>query len=271
MTYFNRYPTTEQTQMGRISDAYKRAGIAEPNRTLAIAELIKATPTAAQVTDQLAQDALTATNAQKFYTDALAAIRDAQAGDAFRETFASRLIAHAIQNMRGTLERTVEDITPAVTKFLEQFKAAAKKLPTANPLDMEANVEAGTANDYKTVRDSLATLGHYVSIYGPSLPEGVPVGLNRILPAVDLPNAAVEQVTGFGRTTCNEPDLTHTRTIRALATLAARDADLALIAVARGDYPGISLSLATPEALGQRNANAHTAHAVESIENGTVR
>jgi hypothetical protein len=260
MTFFNRYPTTTPAQMDRIRDAYKLAGVTEPSRALAIAELVRNTPTTEQITDELAQAALTAQDPDAFYADALARIQGAMAADAFRDTFAARLLEHGQRTMPHTLARTAEDLAPAFARLVKQMQAAVNKLPTATPLDLEANVENDTASEYKTTRDALAKIGQYVSVYIASPPRDIPTELNRILPAVNLPEAQAELVEGLARATVNEHHLAGTRTIRALADAALEDLDLALLRVARGDFPGATLSLATPDEMRAREANARTAY-----------
>lgn len=269
MTNYDRYPTTTASQLDRVRDAYALAGAKEPSRALDIAKIINGAPTAEQVTNTLALAALTATNAEEFYQDAIAQIRDAHAGDALRATFAARLEQHSANNMPQIIARAVEDINPAVGKLIAQFEAAAKKLPDADPLDITANVENDTATEYKTAKAALTALGKYASMYVPTVPGDVPANLNRILPVVNIPDATTEQVIrGLHRLTANEQQMSGTRAIRALAEAAHEDIDTALIDVARGDYEGISISLATPEENTRRRKSAVTAYTTQTVESG---
>jgi len=265
-THFNRYPTTHETQMDKTREAYQLAGVTEPNRSLRIAELIDETPTARQVADQLALEALTAQNAELFYKDMLGKIRDAQAADLFRDVFRSRMVEHARQQSAATLDATVADLSPSFTKLVKSMVSAAKKLPPHAPLSIDANVEADTTTEYKTVRGALALLGQYASIYVHNTPGDLPTDLNRLLPIVDLPDATVETVTGLARTTSNEHELVGTRAIRALADSARDDLDVALIRVARGDFHGVTLALASPDEVRTRIQAVHTAYATRQAE-----
>lgn len=270
MAYFNRYPTTAETQMDKTREAYLLAGVTEPSRSLRIAELIDETPTARQVADHLALEALTATNAELFFKDMLAKIRDAQAADVFRDVFRSRMVEHARQQAHTTLEQTVDDLTPAFNKVVKAMEVAASKLPPHAPLDMTANVEADTTAEYKTVRASLNLLGQYSSVFVQNTPGDLPVDLNRLLPVVDLPDATVETVTGLARQTTNAHELTGTTAIRDLAAAASEDLDLALIRVARGDFPGVRLALAKPADVRARIAQVITAYQTRMSEGGVT-
>lgn len=271
MPNFNRYPTSQLSQMSQIRAAYKLAGKTEPNRALEISDILENAPTVEQVTKELAKAALTAPNPQKFYADALAQIRDAQAADALRSNFKKQLEQHAHASMPEILTQAVGDLTPAVNKVIGAFVAAAKKLPTDAPLDVTANVENDSAPEYKTAKAALATLATYASLYINHPPAGVPNALAHIMPLVKLPDAVVEIVTNpLHNLTVNEHELSGTREIRALAHAAQDDLDTALIQVARGDYPSITLELATPAEHVRRRNSANVAYTQTRTENGRI-
>lgn len=267
MPNFNRYPTSQISQMGQVRAAYKLAGKTEPNRALEISSILDNAPTADQVTRRLAKEALSADNAEDFYADALAQIRDAHASDALRHTFKSQLQIHANESMPEIVTQAVKDVGPSVAKIVKELETAAPVLPANDPLDITANVENGTANAYTATKAALTALAVYASMYVNIPPAGVPTGLSHILPVVALPDATVERVTkGLHNLTLNENNMSETRQIRALADAAKDDLDTALIRVARGDYPSVALSIATPDELARRRTAAATAYSREYAE-----
>lgn len=271
MPNFNRYPTSKISQMSQVRAAYTLAGKSEPHRALEISDLLNNAPTAEQVTRRLAKEALSATNAEEFYADALAQVRDAHASDALRNTFKTQLQIHANESMPEIVTQAVKDVGPSVAKIIKELETAAPLLPASDPLDITLNVENGTANAYTATKAALATLAVYASMYVNIPATGVPTGLSHILPVVALPNATVERVTkGLHNLTLNEQNMSDTRQIRALANAAKDDLDTALIAVARGDYPSIALSLATPEEHVRRRTAATTAYSREYAESDST-
>lgn len=269
---YNRRPTAEQTILDTIVRTYSSMGLTPPTLAVGIRDRINAAPTVHQVAAELADQALTTTDPDTWYEEALEQLRTAQAAEALTKAFNLNYQDAVRRHVPALQAQAAEDLTPAFNKHAKALTAAAKKLPTANPLDMAANVEADTATEYKAARTALTTFGALASIYMSTTPGDIPVALNQLLPVVDQPEATKEQVArsvGVSVKVLNESQLTGTRAIRKLGEDAKENIDLALINVARGNYEGVTLALATPQTLRERRNAATTAHQRESIAEGS--
>lgn len=269
---FNRYPTAEQTHLDTIVRTYKTVGLTPPTLAVGIRDRINTAPSMNQVAADLADQALTTTDPDAWYADALDQLRTAQAAEALTKAFNANYTSAVLRHVPAIQAQAAEDLTPVFNKHAKALTAAAQKLPRNNPLDMAANVEADTAAEYKIARTALTMFGNLASIYRTTPPGTLPPALNTILPVVDLPPAEKEQVArSFGEAVkvLNERDLAGTRAIRKLADDAREDLDLALINVARGKYEGVTLSLATPAEYGERRRTAATAYGREQVSEGS--
>lgn len=268
---YSRYPTAEQTHLDTIVRTYAAAGLTPPTLAVGIRDRINSAPTVHQVAAELADQALTTTDPDAWYEEALERLRTAQAAEALTKAFNNNYADAVRRHVPALQVQAAEDLSPVFNKHAKALTAAAKKLPATHPLDMAANVEADTSAEYKTARAALTAFGALASIYKTTVPGEIPVALNRLLPVIELPTAVKEQVArsvGESVKVLNESQLTGTRAIRKLANDAKDDIDLALINVARGHYHGITLALATPETLTARRNTATTAHQREHITEG---
>lgn len=260
---YSRYPTADQTQLDTIVRTYSAAGINPPTLAVGIRDRISQAPNIHQVAVKLADEALTTTDPDAWYEDALDQLRTAQAAEALSKAFNANYSAAVLRHLPVIQAQAAEDLTPVFNKHAKALTAAAGKLPATSPLDMAANVEADTAAQYKTTRTALTTFGALASIYKAGTPGDMPPALNQLLPVITLPNAVKERVARSPYETTkvlNESELRGTRTIRQLAQDAKKDIDLALINVARGHYEGVTLALAAPQELTGRRRNALHAH-----------
>lgn len=259
-TYFNRPATHHMNQTQRINDAYTLAGLTAPTHALEIRNKINSAPTPDQVAASIAREALDADNINEFYDEAIDRMAKAHAAQALKDAF-SRNIQSALEARAHKLRgQAVEDVSPAFNKIAKAISTAAKALPTGAPLDMSANIEAGTGAEFKTVRDGLAKLGAYAAIYPQGTPaDGVPAALHAVLPIVSLPSTTIERIKqsiGENIVTSNEAQLAPTRTVRKLSNDLAKDPDNTLALIAAGHYEGVTIALATPEQLGERRKHA---------------
>lgn len=271
---YSRYPTAEQTHLDVIVRTYNAAGLNPPTLATGIRDRINQAPNVHQVAARLADEALTATDADAWYEQALDQLRTAQAAEALTKSFNANYSTAVLRHIPVIQAQAAEDLTPVFNKHAKALTAAAAKLPAAQPLDMEANVEADTASEYKTTRTALAVFAQLASIYKATVPGEVPPALNQLLPVVTLPTAVKERVarSPFETTkVLNEEKLAGTRAIRQLAEDARRDMDVALINVARGKYEGITLALATPQEHNERRRNAITAYQREHANDNGAR
>lgn len=273
---FNRISTNPHNQFTIIADTYKAFGLAAPTRALDIKQLVNAEGQNVTATaHRLTLEALTTTtDPDEWYADALDQIREAQARETLATAF-NRNFNDAVTRCLPTyLADAVDDITPAVEKTIKRLTAAAKKLPQGKQaLEAEANLTNDSGAALQEARTVLALLGQAASIYQVTTPGETPVALNALLPIISLPNATVEQIrSSYGEdvTVLNKAALTATYTIRKLAIDAKDNTDLALVNIARGNYEGVTLSLATPQQARERKSNATTAHQRQTIHEGAV-
>jgi hypothetical protein len=269
---YQRQATNEQTHLNVIVNTYLAAGLNPPTLAVGIRDRINTAPTVHQVAADLADQALTTTDPDAWYENALDQLRTAQAAEALAKAFNANYSSAVLRHVPAIQAQAAEDLAPVFNKHAKNLMTAAKKLPEQQPLDMAANVEADSTTEYKTARAALAMFGTLASIYKATTPGEIPPALNNILPVVELPAATKEQVArtyGESVKVLNERNLTGTRAIRRLADDARTNTDLALINVARGHYQGITLALAAPEQLRERRANATIAHQREHITEGT--
>ncbi|BCW85046.1 hypothetical protein NicSoilE8_27190 [Arthrobacter sp. NicSoilE8] len=265
---YNRFPTAEQTHLDVLVRTYQAAGLNAPTLAVGIRDRINTAPTVHAVASRLADEALTTTDPDTWYTEALDQLRTAQAAEALAKAFNTNYQDAVRRHIPALQSQAAEDLAPVFNKHAKALIAAAKKLPANQPLDMAANVEADTASEYKTARTALAMLGTLASIYKTTAPGDVPVSINKLLPVLDLPSAVKEQIArsiGESVKVLKESQLGGTRAIRQLAADAREDVDLALINVARGHYNGVTLALATPDTLRERRRAATIAHQREHV------
>lgn len=269
---YQRYPTADQTHLDTIVRTYASAGLNPPTLAVGIRDRINQAPTVHQVAAKLADQALTTTDPDAWYADALDQLRTAQAAEALSKAFNANYGDAVRRHMPAIQEQAADDLGAVFSKHSKALAAAVRKLPEHDPLDMAANVEADTSAEFKAARAALATFGALASIYKLTVPGDIPPALNNLLPVLDLPEAVPEQVAkSYGESikVLNERNLEGTRAIQQLAADARLDVDVALINVARGHYAGISLTLATPAQMAERRGNATRAHQREHISEGS--
>lgn len=128
---------------------------------------------------------------------------------------------------------TRRKLAPVVTKTMTAIKRAAVKLAAvADPFDAAAVVAArADVNAVHTLADGLATLGT-VSALSPSAPEDF-TGLLRFV-AVDAADDYADPAAASVRKLTRNGHLL--------------DIDQAIVGIARGDYPGVTLSYTADDA-----------------------
>ena len=271
MTYFNRSATNPSTQFQVIADAYTTVGIPAPTRALDIKKLVKdESRNVYQTAAQLAQEALlTELEPADWYTAAVEQIKEAQAREALAAAFNRSYSDAVTRALPRYLGEAALALTPTADKAIKELNAAAKELPAGkDALDPETAIRENAGPALNKARAALTLLSTLTNIHQIQTPGDVPPALNNLLPILNLPAAVKEKVAktyGESTKTLNEDKLAGTRAIRALATDARTDVDLALINVARGQYPGVTLKLATPAAHSERRRAANLAHQREYI------
>jgi hypothetical protein len=144
-----------------------------------------------------------------------------------------------------------------------RLRDAAARLDQAKPLDLDAAVRDDTTKELKEARASLTELAAYSGMFTHHpIRNSLPGPGWSVLTILDLPECAVELVVNSLADTppvLNPSELGGSLTVRRLAHALDREADAALVAVARGDYAGVSFSLADPDEQRRRAGNAQRA------------
>ena len=260
---FHRPTTTEHNQLDAIANAYRTAGVEPPSPTTDALAAIAAELTAEQVAAELVREAYETGDATAWIEEALTRMARAQAADTLRKSLA--VVGPRIQRtqINAVLEQTARDLAPAFDAIAKELTTAAHKLDPAGPLSLDNAVRDDTTKHYKAARSALSSLGAFAAIHEQGHVKDVPPVLLRVLPLLALPECAVEAVlptAAIQVKAANEHELNGTRTVRALARALEDDTDTALIAVARGDYEGVTFALADRATLTERGATARRAH-----------
>lgn len=263
-TYFNRPATHQLNQFARINDAYTLAGLTPPTYVEELKRTITNAPTVQQEAANIAREALEADDPAEFYEHALTRIQRAQAADVLKNAFAKNIQSALDSKAHHYRAAAANELAPQIAKLTKALATAAKKLPAGHPLDMAANIEAGTGTEYKTTRDTLAVLGTYAAIYPQGTPtDGIPTAIHAVLPIIELPKATIERIkpglNDLAPVPSNAPQLTGTHTIRRIANDLALNMDDTLARIAAGHYDGATISFANPTELNARRANAQNA------------
>lgn len=270
---FRAVPTNNMNHLKNINAAYQLAGLKPPTRGPAFRKVVDNIDTPEQVVSQQIRHGLdtvtTDKQLQDWHKKAVTAVSEAIAAERLKKEFPNQF--DAIQRTRAKVyaKQAVEDLQQPFSEFIAEFSKAAKALPAGNAaLDPEACIAHDAGAQLTTARDALAKLGVFAGliltkeVYG-----NHPKNLAQLAKIVHYPKATKEILEGLGRSTRNPGQLKGTFTIRQLETdMRKLGIDLALINIARGDYPGISFSLADNTEHLARVENLHFAFSREVLD-----
>jgi hypothetical protein len=239
-----------------VNAAYRLAGLPVPNTDAAIDHLVFGQPTVEQVAYDLAMAALTTTNPDNAYADALRKINEAQAADTLRDAYTRASEAAHREKLPAIRDKAAHDLAKALTKTAETISKAAAKLGTDAPFDLDNAVALDATREYKQLIAAIGQLGVYASVHYVRMRPNLPGALAAILPIIAIPDVEIEIVErgayGVVNRTINRNETHGTRAVRKLADDLDRDTDTALMNVALGKYAGISYQLATTAELEHR-------------------
>lgn len=273
MTYFKAPTVTPHDNLEHITRAYRAAGVPLPDAAAEIRAAIAAEPGAEHVARALATAAHEADDAAAFMADALDKIARARAADELRAAFVVVEPAVRRAQLPAILERAAVDLAPAFAAHIKALEGVSAELDRAAPLSVDAAVRDDTTKALKTAQAILAALGVFAGLYPNKNAVDAPAALSRVLPVVELPPCVIEaRVASFATEpeVVNADECAGTYVVRDLARALERDTDAALIAVARGDFPGVRFAL--PEGVRDlriRRSNATRSHrrrSADSIE-----
>lgn len=272
-TIYRAAVSTNMNHLQNINKAYQLAGLKTPTRGPAFRKVVDNIDTPEQVVNQQIRDGLdnvtTDKQLQDWHKKTVAAVSEAMAAERLRKAFPNQY--DAIQRARATdyATQAVEDLQKPFADFIAKFSEAAKALPAGNAaLDPEACIAHDAGAHLTTARDALAKLGTFAGliltkeVYG-----NHPKQLAQLAKIVHYPKANKEILEGLGRSTRNPGQLKGTFTIRQLDNdIHKRGIDLALVNIARGDYPGITFQLADNTEHLARVENLHFAFSREVLD-----
>ena len=251
--YFNPAPAHDRNVSQRISKAYAAAGITPPSSfATALKRHLLTVPDVKQAAASIAAEAYSTeadTDVTEFWDSAVDQVIRAQGADALKHALSSSLEAQERGSAGRQVARALQDLAPHAKRQSAALVKAAKALP-AGPLalDPEANLTADTGQQLTTARQALQALALHASIPDTAARYVGTLGYNaHVISLVDPGNPAEEVVNGLG-TALNTSKLDNTLAIRKLAQDVKANPDLALVDVARGTYPGVTLDPATTPA-----------------------
>lgn len=270
MTIFTRAINAEINQHRKaIARAYQAAGKTMPDTATRIRELIMTTETTQQVAQRLAREAYDATNPDEFYRDALDQINEARAAHELKDAFNRAANGVAQQKITTEINTAAKEINADFNRTAKDLTNAAKKLDPIHPLEAETAIALDAGEALTTARQALKQLSTYASIHA-HYPHTIDQrALRDTLAIVDIPTPTVElcyRTPGAHTNTANEHELTVTRMIRRLHEALKRDTDSTLVNIARGDYKGVTLSLATDTEHRERLETAKLAFQRKTVE-----
>ena len=256
--YFTLTPATDRNVTTRIAAAYAAAAIPAPTTFVpALKQYMAQLPDAQQVAATLAHDAYRAdpdTDPAEWWATARQQMIDAQASDALRAALVQSLTTEERASGTRQTERALTDLHPWATRQAQALVKAAKALPAGDAaLDPEAVLAHDAGKALTSARSALAALALLASLGDPAKHVSTIGDLARILPLVTIEGTVTEKLAPFNSNALNASQLDVTHAVRRLAQDVRRDPDLALVGVARGDYPGVTLSPAdTLAVIGER-------------------
>lgn len=263
--YFTPTVATDRNVTTRIAAAYTAAGITAPTTFVpALKQYMAQQPDAQQVAATLAHDAYRAdpdTDPAEWWATARQQMIDAQASDALRATLVQSLTTEERASGTRQTGRALADLHPWAQRHAQALVKAAKALPAGDAaLDPEAVLAHDAGKHLTTARNALSALALLASLADPAKHVSTLGDLARVLPLVKIEGTVTEMNSPFNSNALNASQLDVTRAVRRLAQDVRRAPDLALVGVARGDYPGVTLSPAdTLAVIGERANTAAVA------------
>lgn len=263
-TYFNPTPAHSRNVSTRIAAAYQAAGIkALSSFPIALKRHLLTVPDVRQAAASIAAEAYDAapdTDPAAWWEQAVDTMTRAQAADTLKHALTSALDAQERASGARQIARAMTDLHPWAERQCKALKTAAGKLP-AGPLalDSEAVLAADAGASLVSARDALRNLALYAALPDTARHVSALGDLHRVLALVDPGKPVQEIATVFGNT-MNAAKLDTTHALRNLARDVKANIDLALVNVARGDLPGVTLAPAdSPATITDRAARARNA------------
>lgn len=275
MTIYARSINAEINQHRKsIAAAYRAAGKTMPDAGERIRELIAGAPSVTETANRLAREAYEADDPDSFFAAAIRAINEARAATELREAYVRSANAAAQARLSGDINEAVKETSPAFNRVVKTLATAARKLDPIEPLEAESAVALDCGEALTAARQALKQLGVFAGVHAHHPHALDQRALRDVLPIIDIPTPTVEErfrTVGAVAQTANEDELRDTRMLRQLHENLKSNTDSTLISIARGDYPGVSLHLATTEEHKERLGKASSAFQRRTIEPSSRR
>ena len=263
--YFNLTPAHDRNVSNRLAAAYTAAGITPPSSfATALKRHLLTVPDVKREAATIAAEAYTAeadTDVHEFWDNAVDQVIRAQGADALKNALSSALDVQERASGARQISRALADLKPWAERQCKALTTAAKALPAgAAALDPEAVLAADAGKHLTAARDALRNLALVASIPDTAARHFGTLGYYSHVMALADPGKPVQEVaTVFGKT-MNAAKLDTTHALRNLARDVKANIDLALVDVARGTYPGVTLTPAdSPATITDRAARARDA------------
>lgn len=263
--YFQPTIANERNTSTRLAAAYTAAGIKAPSSfATALKRHLLTVPDVKREAATIASEAYTSipdTDVHEFWDNAVDQVIRAQGADALKTALASALDAQERASGARQISRALADLKPWAERQCKALTTAAKALPAgAAALDPEAVLAADAGKHLTTTRAALQALALVASIPDTAARHVSTLGYYaHIISLVDPGKPVQEVATVFGKT-MNAAKLDTTHALRKLAQDVKTNPDLALVDVARGAYPDVTLAPATtPADIADRATRARTA------------
>ena len=263
-TFFNPAPAHARNVSTRLAAAYQAASIKAPSSfATALKRHLLTVPDVQQAAAGIAAEAYTAdpdTDVHEFWDNAVDQVIRAQGADALKTALTSALDVQERSSGARQIERGMADLKPFADRHAAALAKAAKALPAgATALDPETVLAHDAGKHLTTARNALRSLALYAALPDTARHVKALGDLHRVLALVD-PGKPVQEVASVFGKTMNAAKLDTTHALRKLAQDVKTNPDLALVDVARGAYPGVTLSPAdSPATITDRAARARDA------------
>lgn len=251
--YFQPTVANDRNTSKRIAAAYAAAGIAAPTAfSAAVKAHVRTIPGADQEAASIAAEAFQLpadTDLADWWTGATDRMIRAQGSDALKHALTSSLEAQERGSASRQVTRALEDLEAYTARQMKALTAAAVKLPAGtSALDPEAVLAADAGAALVSARQALASLALVASVPDTAARHVGSLGYYAHVVSLVDPGKPVQEVaTVFGKT-MNAAKLDTTHALRKLAQDVKTNPDLALVDVARGAYPDVTLAPATDPA-----------------------
>lgn len=259
MDYYNNTLINHLNSRTVVEDAYRAAGLPVPSSVDAISERLSAEPTMYDVAVDYAKRTMSADHdAEAFVAEAIEAIQRAAAIQTFRDIYERTIEQVALENIENTRKLAVEDLAGPFARVVKMLQRALTKLDPANPLDQQIAFDNDTTAEYRAAVAALSSLGAY-AIAPASSTIGPDNAMHPLLPIVKIPTIPYAESfipdSAFGGEPIRDEYSPARDAIQQVRQVASKSKDEAIIRIARGEFPGVALHLATPEELIERSTS----------------